>query len=94
MAEETVHISEHSNDRVTIGGLTEQERERLEGMLNGQWWVTGNGDGRLHFSPGREAIPAPAADEAMMPFWSPCSVGGSALQMELLDPVLATGEGL
>lgn len=83
--EEAVHISEYGKDHVVIGGLTEQESEQFRGALNGQWWVKGNGDGRLHFSPGREATPAPAADENMMPFWRPFSSGSSAVQMELLD---------
>jgi len=66
--------------------LTKQEKERLEGTLHGQWWVTANGDGRLHFSPTREPIPPPTADESMMPFWSPCDTRKTRLQMELLDP--------
>lgn len=86
MAEEEVRVSEYGKDHLTIKGLTEEESERLQGALLGQWWVTGTGGGRLRFSPTREPVPSPAVDDDMAPFWRTCASGSSAIQMELLDP--------
>jgi hypothetical protein len=85
MSEEKVRISEYGQGHLKIEGLTDEESERLKGAISGQWWAAGNGDGRLHFSPTREPVPSPAADNEMIPFWRTCASGGSSVQMELLD---------
>lgn len=68
---------------LTIEGLTKEERDRFEGMLQGQWWATRGDEGRIRFSPAREPVPKPAQDEKMMPFWHAFNSDGSGVQMDL-----------
>ncbi len=81
---EKVRISQYGNDHLTLVGLTEEERERVEGMLHGQWWAKGNEEGRIDFALAREPVPEPADDEEMMPFWSPAGNGSGPVQMQLI----------
>ena len=66
---------------VTISGLTCEEKERLEGMMQGMWWVSCSG-GNLRFSSALEELPPPARDESMMPFWRRFNSEGCGVQME------------
>ncbi|MEK7579083.1 MAG: hypothetical protein AAB460_00935 [Patescibacteria group bacterium] len=72
---ERVHVAMSSQMRgddneITFRGLSDEEVERLQGMLQGQWWVSGNhANGRLRFSGGWLPAPDPVTDEAMEPFW-------------------------
>jgi len=52
---------------VTITDLNEQEGEKVQGTMRGQWWMRGE-NGRLAFAPGHEPPPAPTED-AMLPQW-------------------------
>lgn len=53
---------------VTISGIPKDQRERVEGAIRGQFWMTVN-DGEIIFSPAREALPSPVEDAEMLPFW-------------------------
>lgn len=70
---------------ISFTGLTELETERAEGMLHGQWWMSGK-DGRVVFLPAREGSPTPT-DDTMLPEWRMARPDAEAavMQMELLD---------
>ncbi len=56
------------NGEITITGLSDQEMERIEGALRGQWYMTGQGE-QLSFLPTHEPLPSPSKDPEMAPFW-------------------------
>lgn len=66
---ERVSIKGWANGELTIHGLTQEERGRLEASINsGQFW-TRVVDERLSTINAFEATPNPTTDREMMPFW-------------------------
>ena len=57
---------------ITLEGIPKSEREKVEGMEHGNYWMTVR-DGRTEFSPTHTPLPGPADDDSMLPFWSPKS---------------------
>lgn len=78
-----VRIVSMKTGEITISGITDEEREKIEGMVNvGLSWMTKAPEGHLRFSPIHEPLPAPIPDEAMLPFWRRCDLRPTGIQME------------
>ncbi|MFA6404725.1 MAG: hypothetical protein WCW03_01880 [Candidatus Paceibacterota bacterium] len=63
-----VSIVSHGPDSVEFKGLTEEEVEKMQGMLGGGYYVRGD-NGRLSFTHGWQPQPHPFEDTEMLPFW-------------------------
>ncbi len=61
-------ISPHDNGEITISGLNEEEMDRIEGVLRGHWYMTGQKD-QLSFLPTHKPMPSPVEDPELAPFW-------------------------
>ncbi len=62
-------ISAFGSESVTINSLTKGEIKKMEGVVRGHAWVTGDEKGRLKFVDTREKLPSPEKDDEMLPFW-------------------------
>lgn len=69
MEEKRARINGWGPGSVTFEGLTEDERNKMEGVVRGHAWVTGEKEGRLKFVDTREKLPSPEDDDEMLPFW-------------------------
>ncbi|OGI90408.1 hypothetical protein A2911_00245 [Candidatus Nomurabacteria bacterium RIFCSPLOWO2_01_FULL_40_15] len=85
---ERVHVTQTSRrggvGEVTLSGIPEDLLEKVEGTTFGQYWMTIK-DGKLVFSPTREPLPDPVADEEMLPFWRRYDERPGHLQEMLFD---------
>lgn len=78
---------------VTISDLTEEEGEKIQGMMHGHWWARLVG-GRLEFAPAHEPVPAPTED-AMLPQWRTPTreeKNPEHYQAELFEPIVNWNE--
>lgn len=68
----SVHVRSHSTDHVAIEGITVEESQTLQGMVNGHCWVrTDPATGRLLSVPATRLLPDPMIDPDMTPYWNP-----------------------
>lgn len=79
-----VQINEWGPGFVKIEGLTEDERDKIEGMVRGCFWVTGVEKGELKFINTKEELPSPEKDDDMLPFWRKHQ-DGDGVQLKLKD---------
>lgn len=63
--------TDHSRlGEITIAGFSQEELEKVEGVIRGNmWWMTVGDDGEPVFLPRYESPPDPILDEEMFPFW-------------------------
>lgn len=54
---------------LTIEGLSTEERELIEGMINGTYFTRVNEQGRLEVVDRHQPLPDPVTDKEMAPFW-------------------------
>lgn len=54
--------------KIEIGGLNDEELERMNGVLYGHYWITVR-EGRMVFEPTRQLLPAPEEDAEIAPHW-------------------------
>lgn len=93
MDQVSIKGADYGNERrVMVGGLTEDEQQKLEGVITaGNYWVKRNEDGRLRFVPAHEPLPDPIKDEEMLPFWRRFDPRKPGLQTTLFDEERLTG---
>lgn len=68
---------------ITFSGIPKDSSDHMQGVTMGHYWM-GVVGGQITFVSTREALPEPAADEEMLPFWRPFSTGGT-FQLEMKE---------
>ncbi len=70
---------------ITFSGIPKDKTDHMQGVTTGQYWMSVIG-GQITFVSAREALPEPAADEDMLPFWRPLRASG-CVQLEMKELV-------
>lgn len=74
MKENLVHVVETEQTRdgdfkVTLRGLTAEDRDNLKRIIDGLAWGRVNPEKRIETTPAVKGVPGPIDDELMLPFW-------------------------
>jgi hypothetical protein len=60
--------NQKENNRIEIDDLSEEDKDKFLGMVNGMWWVRGQ-EGVPVFFPAFKRVPNPIEDPRMNEFW-------------------------
>ena len=72
-----------SKGEMTISGLSSQDMEKIEGVINGNFWMIGGEEG-LTFVSRHQKLPDPIVDQEIYPCWRPVRADcGEGVQYEM-----------